>query len=347
MLKAVHLTKRFGRTVAVDDLSFEVKRGEIVGFLGPNGAGKTTTMRILAGFFPPTGGTVTISGLDVCRDSLEVRRLVGYLPESFPVHLDMRVREYLRFRARLRGLHGRRLTRRVDEVSDTCGLADVERKVIGRLSKGYRQRVGLADSLVHEPDLLILDEPTIGLDPKQIRQMRHFIGNLAGRHTVLLSSHILSEIESVCQRVLIINRGRIVASDTPKELAALIKGDAQVVVEFQGARHALLDRLQAMPGVIKVSYQPLGEWHRFTMACPKDVDIRADVFKAAGAAGCVVRELRAERSRLEDVFIAMTADDAVPGAVAVSEETPLESSDIAVDEDERPTRIADRKQEPR
>ena len=206
--------------MAVDDVSFEVARGEIVGFLGPNGAGKTTTMRILACYLPATGGAVNVAGYDVFRDSIEVRRRIGYLPENVPLYPEMRVDEYLNYRARLKGVPPKKRRKRVDEVKGLCGLKDVGRRIIGQLSKGFRQRVGLAESMVHDPDLLILDEPTIGLDPNQIRQVRELIKGLAPRHTILISTHILPEVEMTCQRVLIIHRGRIVASDTRSNCGA-------------------------------------------------------------------------------------------------------------------------------
>ena len=223
MISVEGLTKRYGKTTAVKNISFSIKQGEIVGFLGPNGAGKSTTMRILSCFLPLTRGRVTIAGLDVMKDSLEIRKRVGYMSESVALYPEMRVKEYLRFRARLRGLSGKDERVRVREIIELCGLSDVSRFVIGRLSKGYRQRVGLADSLLHKPDLLLLDEPTIGLDPNQIRHFRSLIKDLGRKQTILLSTHILSEVEMVCDRVLILNKGAIVASDTPESLMGLLK----------------------------------------------------------------------------------------------------------------------------
>src|SRR5437870_396853 len=218
IIEVENLTKRYAGRPAVEDLTFSVGRGEIVGFLGPNGAGKSTTMRILACFMPATSGTARVAGFDVFTQADEVRRRIGYMPENNPLHLDMRVREYLKFRARLKGLGVGRSRTRVDLVMQQCGLTDVSRKIIGHLSKGYRQRVGLADALVHEPELIILDEPTIGLDPHQIRSVRQLIKNLARRHTVLLSSHILSEVEMTCSHVLVLHRGRMLASDSIEDL---------------------------------------------------------------------------------------------------------------------------------
>ena len=308
MISVSSLTKRFGGTVAVDNISFDVKKGEIVGFLGPNGAGKTTTMRVLAGFFPATGGTVTIAGFDVFRDSLEVRRKIGYLPENVPLYGEMRVVEYLSYRARLKGLRGKRLRSRLDNVIDACGLGDVKRTVIGRLSKGYKQRIGLADSLVHEPDLLILDEPTIGLDPNQIRQIRTLIRGLASRHTVLLSSHILPEVEMICERVLIISRGRIVASDTTESLLGLMKGNRRAVVEVKGERDRIQEKLQQARGVVRVTWEAAGEWHRFACECQGQPDICPALFRVVSENGWELRELTEQKRNLEDVFVALTGE---------------------------------------
>ncbi|HUD83408.1 MAG TPA: ABC transporter ATP-binding protein, partial [Candidatus Saccharimonadales bacterium] len=218
MIEVSNLTKRYAGNTAVADVSFTVNRGEIVGLLGPNGAGKSTTMRILSCFIPATSGTARVAGLDVFTQADEVRRRIGYMPENNPLHYDMRVREYLKFRARLKGLGQSRSRQRVDAVLAQCGLGEVSRRIIGQLSKGYRQRVGLADALVHEPELIILDEPTIGLDPSQIRVVRQLIKDLGRRHTVLISSHILPEVEMTCSRVMIMREGRILAADTPENL---------------------------------------------------------------------------------------------------------------------------------
>src|ERR1043166_2364747 len=225
MIEVANLTKRYAGHPAVSNISFTVGRGEIVGLLGPNGAGKSTTMRILACYLPASSGTVRVAGLDVFHDSKEVRRRIGYMPENNPLHYDMRVREYLKFRARLKGLSRRRSRERVDIVTEQCGLTDVTRRIIGHLSKGYRQRVGLADALVHEPELIILDEPTIGLDPNQIRSVRQLIKNLAGNHTVLISTHILPEVEMTCNRMVIMYEGKILASGTAEDLQRLIRSE--------------------------------------------------------------------------------------------------------------------------
>src|SRR5256885_2882121 len=239
MIEVANLTKRYAGHTAVSNISFSVGKGEVVGLLGPNGAGKSTTMRILSCYLPATSGTVRIAGLDVARHSEEVRRRIGYMPENNPLHFDMRVREYLKFRARLKGLSRRTSRERADIVMEQCGLTDVSRRIIGQLSKGYRQRVGLADALIHEPELIILDEPTIGLDPNQIRSVRQLIKNLAGAHTVLISTHILPEAEMTCNRMVIMYEGKILAADTPENLQRLMSSNSQVVAEIAAPRAAL------------------------------------------------------------------------------------------------------------
>src|SRR5438046_2803669 len=232
IIEVENLTKRYAGNTAVEGITFSVQRGEIVGFLGPNGAGKSTTMRILACFLPATSGTARVAGYDVFTQADAVRRRIGYMPENNPLHLDMRVREYLKFRARLKGLGIGRSRARVEVVMEQCGLTDVGRRIIAHLSKGYRQRVGLADALVHEPELIILDEPTIGLDPNQIRSVRQLIKSLAGAHTVLISTHILPEAEMTCHRVVIMYEGKILAADTPENLQRLMSSNSQVIAEI-------------------------------------------------------------------------------------------------------------------
>jgi len=306
MIEVENLSKRFGRIRAVDDISFRVASGEIVGFLGPNGAGKTTTLRVLSCFLPADGGTARIAGYDVFHESLEARRCIGYLPENAPLYEDMRVVEYLRYRGRLKGLGFGSLGERIDTVIESCGLKRVRRQLIARLSKGYRQRVGLADALVHEPEVLILDEPTIGLDPNQLRVIRDLIVSLGKRHTILLSSHMLSEIETVCDRVLIINDGRIVASDKPRNLLDRVKGSAYVSIEIQGPAPAVGEALSAMDGIQAVDLVAEGPWLRYRCACDFDADVRPAVFGLAAERGWTLRELHAESRRLEDAFAAMT-----------------------------------------
>src|SRR5271169_3417080 len=249
MIEVSNLTKRYAGRTAVNDISFAVARGEIVGLLGPNGAGKSTTMRILSCFMPATSGTARVAGFDVFHQSDEVRRRIGYMPENNPLYLEMRVREYLKFRARLKGLGWRRSRERVAIVMEQCGLTDVGRRVIGQLSKGYRQRVGLADALVHEPELIILDEPTIGLDPHQIRSVRQLIKSLGGKHTVLISTHILPEAEMMCSRMLIMFGGKILAADTPENLQKLVHGIGQIVAEIDAPADELRNAWSQMPGI--------------------------------------------------------------------------------------------------
>src|SRR5437868_5875302 len=256
MIEVSHLTKRYAGVTAVSDISFSVERGEIVGLLGPNGAGKSTTMRILSCFLPATSGTVRVAGLDVFYDSDEVRRRIGYMPENNPLHLDMRVREYLKFRARLKGLTRRRSRERVDVVTEQCGLKDVSRRILGQLSKGYRQRVGLADALVHEPELIILDEPTIGLDPQQIRSVRQVIKSLGTAHTVLISTHILPEAEMTCNRMLIMYEGKILAADTPENLQQLMSSNSQIIAEIAAPQADLHDCWTQIPEIEHFDISP-------------------------------------------------------------------------------------------
>lgn len=309
MIRVAHLTKHYPGRVAVDDVSFEVGPGEIVGFLGPNGAGKSTTMRILSGYLPATGGSARVAGYDVNAHPLEVRRRIGYLPENCPLYPEMRVDEYLRFRARLKGVPHRHLRSRIGEVKELCGVADVGRRVIGQLSKGYRQRVGLAESLIHDPELLILDEPTIGLDPHQIRLVRGLIADLAKRHTILLSTHILSEVEMTCQRVLIINKGHIVASDTPAQLRTRLRGGVQIVAEIRGPAAEVEAALRGLPEVEAVTGAAGDPWSRFDLRCVRDTDLRASVFDLVAQRGWALRELHAEQVSLEDIFVALTRSE--------------------------------------
>jgi ABC-2 type transport system ATP-binding protein len=300
VIRVSNLTKRFGRKKAVDNISFEVAPGEVVGFLGPNGAGKTTTMRMLSCYLPPTCGEIMVAGHDASRESLEVRRRIGYLPENAPLYVDMRVLEYLRFRAAIRGLRGGHRRRQVEWVLHNCGLSEVRDRVIGHLSKGFRQRVGIADALVHEPELLILDEPTLGLDPNQIRQIRALIKGLARKHTVLLSSHILSEVESVCDRVLIMHEGKIAGQGTPAQLSALLRGHTRVTIEVRGPGEAVAAAFGMVPGVVSVSVEAAGEWTTAVCACEKGTDPRSGLFQAVLAGPWELRQMHEQRGTLED-----------------------------------------------
>ncbi len=306
MIKVQNLTKQFSGQTAVDDISFEVKRGEIIGFLGPNGAGKTTTMRMLTGFLHPTRGSVEIAGTDVFKNPLEARRHIGYMPESCPLYLDMRVDEYLTFRAQIKGVPRRTLKARRDSVKEQCGLTDTGRRIIGQLSKGYRQRVGLADSLLHDPDLLILDEPTAGLDPNQIREVRELIHRLAERHTLLLSTHILPEAEMACRRILIINRGRIVASDSSESLQKRLLGDSLIVADILGDPAEIQAGLLQIETVDAVEHVELEDgWNQYRIDSAA-AEARSYIFDCAVSKGWKLRELHLESRSLEDIFVAIT-----------------------------------------
>jgi ABC-2 type transport system ATP-binding protein len=310
MIEVQHLTKRYGRHAAVDDVSFTVGRGEIVGLLGPNGAGKSTIMRVLACFLPASAGTARVAGFDVSHEADDVRRRMAYMPENNPLHMDMRVREYLKFRARLKGLGVAASRERVDVVTQECGLTDVSRKIIGTLSKGYRQRVGLADALVHEPELVILDEPTIGLDPRQIRAVRQLVKNLGRRHTVLVSSHILPEIEMTCERVLILREGKILAADTTANLQARMSGGGTVVAEIEAPVAEVNTCFEAMPVVAHCEVAAAaGSYCLCTLTAPAGVDLRPIVFETAVARGWKLRELTHTRHSLEDIFMQITRAD--------------------------------------
>lgn len=310
MIEVSNLTKRYAGRTAVKDISFSVARGEIVGLLGPNGAGKSTTMRILSGFMPATHGTVRVAGFDVFHQSDDVRRRIGYMPENNPLYPDMRVREYLMFRARLKGLGWRQSRERVATVMEQCGLRDVGRRIIGQLSKGYKQRVGLADALVHEPDLIILDEPTIGLDPHQIRSVRTLIKSLAVRHTVLISTHILPEVEMMCSRVLIMFNGKILAADSPENLRARMAGGSQVIAEIAPGPDNLHDIWSQRTDVVQFDITPVeGDFVRCSLTPRDGSDLRAAIFSLARERGWILRELTRSRHTLEDIYVQVTRPD--------------------------------------
>jgi ABC-2 type transport system ATP-binding protein len=314
MIKVEGMTKRYGRTVAVDDISFTVEKGRIVGFLGPNGAGKTTTMRVLTCFLPPTAGTVSLAGFDVLENPLEVKKRIGYLPETPPLYPEMEVIEYLNFVGKLKGVPKSDLRRRVDEVVGLCAIGDVGRKLITKLSKGYRQRVGLAQAIIHNPDVLILDEPTAGLDPKQIIETRELIKNLAsaGAHTIILSTHILPEVEQTCEQVIIISKGRLVATDTVENLTHRLRGSESIAVEVE-SRDGALDanavrrRLEQVPGVSRVMLKDTkGNRSMFEVESLQKHAIRGEVARAVVESGWNLNELRAAAVSLEEIFLQLT-----------------------------------------
>ncbi len=307
MIDVRDLTKRYAKYTAVKDVSFAVGRGEIVGLLGPNGAGKSTILRVLSAFMPATSGTVRIAGYDVFHEADEVRRRIGYMPENNPLHTEMRVREYLKFRARLKGLKSARLRDRVDTVLEQCGLTDVQKRIIGQLSKGYKQRVGLADALVHEPDLIILDEPTIGLDPNQLRSVRELIKSLGGRHTVLLSTHILPEVEVSCTRVLILHHGEILAADTTENLHKTIFKVGPVIAEIAAPMDELLQAWAEVETVMHVDVSAMdGEFIRCALTPRDGIDLRPIVYDVVRERGWSLRELTRGRHSLEDIFVRLT-----------------------------------------
>ena len=304
MIEVENLTKRYAGHTAVDGVSFVVHRGEIVGLLGPNGAGKSTIMRILSCFLPASSGSARVAGFDVFKQADDVRRHIGYMPESNPLHRDMRVREYLKFRAQLKGLNRIRVRQRMDVVLQQCGLTDVYRRIIGQLSKGYQQRVGLADALIHEPELIILDEPTIGLDPNQIRAVRQLIKDLGRQHTVLISTHILPEVEMTCNRVLILHEGKILAADTTENLQRLMTGQGQIVVEIEAPMAELKAFWEQVPQVERFDLAPAdGNYVRSSLTTRADMDLRPLIFSLVCKRGWTLRELSRRRHSLEDIFV--------------------------------------------
>jgi len=315
MITVKNLTKRYARTVAVDEISFDVAKGQIVGFLGPNGAGKTTTMRILTCFLPPSNGSATVAGFDVLEQPLEVKKRIGYLPESPPIYPEMETDAYLKFVGQLKGLSGADLQKRVDYVAERCAIADVRKKLLGKLSKGYRQRVGLAQAIIHNPDVLILDEPTAGLDPKQINETRDLIKGLAGDHTIILSTHILSEVEQTCEQVIIINKGKLVATDSVRNLQARARGEESVLLEVAG-RNGVLDvakvqqRLKQITGVGGVVLKnQLDSRAVFEIEGHKGQLVRGDLARAVVEAGWDLNELRPAAMSLEEVFLQLTGSE--------------------------------------
>jgi ABC-2 type transport system ATP-binding protein len=312
MIKVQGLTKRYARTVAVDNISFDVEKGQIVGFLGPNGAGKTTTMRVLTCYLPPTAGTANVAGFDVLENPMEVKRHIGYLPETPPLYPEMEVAEYLTFVGRLKGISSADIARRVDEVEGKCAVGDVRNKLIGKLSKGYRQRVGLAQAIIHNPDVLVLDEPTAGLDPKQIIETRDLIKHLAGDHTIILSTHILSEVEHSCDRVVIINKGKLVATDSVENLTNRLRGSEAIAVEIASGNGPLdqsevRQRLEQVSGVSRVLPREAKDGRLgFEVESLQGRQVRAELARTVVNSGWNLHELRAVGLSLEDIFLQLT-----------------------------------------
>ncbi len=328
MIQVEGLTKRYGRATAVDHISFEVKKGDIVGFLGPNGAGKTTTMRMLTCFLPPSEGKATVDGFDVLENPMEVKRRIGYLPETPPLYPEMEVREYVEFTGRIKGISSADVGKRTAEVIERCSLGDVRNKLIAKLSKGYRQRVGLAQALIHNPPLLILDEPTAGLDPKQIIETRKLIRSLAGEHTIILSTHILPEVSSTCESIIIINNGKLEAIDTPENLTARLQGHETVFVDVEGPAEQIAGKLAKLAGVGRVEQREGARSGRaiFEVEAAKDQYVRSEIATAVVQSGWKLHELRPLGLSLEDIFLKLTThDQAVETPAAASSEPVAES----------------------
>lgn len=306
MIEVQDLTKYYGPTLAISRINFEVAAGEIVGFLGPNGAGKTTTLKILSGFLSPSGGSARINGKDCLTESLEVRQSLGYLPETVPLYTDLTVTQFLRFAAQAKGVEVKAETGEIERVVAACGLDEVRHKLIAALSKGYRQRVGLAQALINNPPLLILDEPTIGLDPSQIVEIRQLIKELAGAHTVILSSHILPEVSQICQRVIIINRGQIVASDTTENLSRQLGHGSRVRLQVQGPETEVVASLQQIPEVQEVAGEGEG---RYLVVAANDLDVRPQLARLVVERGWDLLELKSQEFTLEEVFLNLVTEE--------------------------------------
>ena len=307
MIEVKDLTKYYGTKIALDKLSFTVNKGEVLGFLGPNGAGKSTTMKIITGFLSLTEGTVTVEGLDVFNDSLEVRKRIGYLPEHPPLYLDMTVKNYLEFTAKIKGVSGRKIKDSVDSVVEKCGLKKYYKAYCSSLSKGFRQRVGIAQAMVHDPKILILDEPTIGLDPIQIVEIRNLIKGFGGDHTVILSTHILSEVDMTCERLIIINDGKLVAEDSTKNLRANLPQNEELIVEFRGNSSKVRSRIEKIKGVTIVKEEVVQEGNtRYKIMSKSTIDVRPEIAKTIVNENFELLELKYVSMTLEQIFINVT-----------------------------------------
>ena len=309
MIQASGLTHYYGSFPAIEDVTFGVKRGEILGFLGPNGAGKTTTMRIITGFMPPTRGQVTVGGHDVVDHSLEARRQIGYLPETVPLYTDMTVTNYLKYMGTLRAMAPKRIKQRINEVIDVCRLGDYRKTLVGKLSKGFRQRVGIAQAILHEPEVLVLDEPTIGIDPIQVVETRRLIQDLGKQQTVVLSTHILPEVSMICQRVLIIHQGKIVAEDTPANLAQRFKGGDRLEVEVGGPVDQVLPTLRKVKGVTKATHNQNQGRDIYTIQVRPDHDLRDEISRAVISQGWSLLSMQTLSMSLEEIFLRLTTQE--------------------------------------
>jgi len=305
VIQVENLTKYYGKRLAVDNISFNVNKGEIVGFLGPNGAGKTTTMRILTGFLAPTQGNVWVAGYDMNEHSLEARQRIGYFPEATPLYADMTVRSYLDFSARLRGLDKGKTKKRIEEVVETCHIEEYIDVLIGKLSKGYRQRVGVAQAIIHEPEVLILDEPTIGIDPIQVSMTRQLIKEMGKEHTIFLSTHILPEVSMTCERVIIIDEGRIVAEDRIENLSSLISGSKRIRLEVESPSEKVAERLRQIKGILQVSY----EAPHYIVECSAEQDPRGEIMGAIVQGGWTLLSMEPIEMSLEDIFLKLTTEE--------------------------------------
>ena len=322
MIEVQHLTKRYGPVTAVEDISFRVERGEILGFLGPNGAGKTTTMRILTGFMPPTDGRAIVAGFDVFDQPVEAKRRTGYLPETPPLYPDMSVAEYLAFVAKIKGVPSAERKQRIRDIMERTRIADVASRLCSKLSKGYRQRVGLAQALIHNPDVLILDEPTAGLDPKQIIETRELIKELAGDHTIILSTHILPEVSQTCQRVVIINKGHVVAVDTPENLTARLRGSETMYIQVDAEGADASDALQRVAGVTRLAESDRRDGIvGYEIESERGRDVRRDLARTVVGSGWGLLELRPLRMSLEEIFLSLTTEEAPTPSAAPGEES--------------------------
>ena len=313
MIEVKDLTKYYGSYLAIENVNFQVGKGEILGFLGPNGAGKTTTMRIITGFMPPSSGSASVGGYDVVDKSLEARKRIGYLPETVPLYTDMTVQGYLGFMGTLRGMNPKRTRARTTEVIDVCRLGDYRKTIIGKLSKGFRQRVGIAQAILHEPEVLVLDEPTIGIDPIQVVETRSLIKELGREHTVILSTHILPEVSMVCKRVVIIHEGQVVAEDTPRNLAERLQGVEKVQVEIRGPDDQVSKALSSIRGVMSVSTSLDGDRGTYTVEAKQGLDLRTTIARVVTSNGWGLLTIQLVGMSLEEIFLRLTTDEELEG----------------------------------